>query len=384
MDKELQSGMLIVFATLCAIVVSNSAWAHVYEHFLHAEISMLFNDYGYHSSLLHFVNEGLMAIFFFHVGLEIKHSFVFGDLRGTKQRLLPAIAAMGGMIIPAIIYLHMTSDYQNASDGWAIPVATDIAFSLAFFMLFVKRLPPFLKIFLISLATFDDMGAIVIIAAYYTGNLSYTLLFMTGIICLAMVMMAAFKKESIGVYILLGFIMWCLVMESGVHATIAGILSAVLIPHTEGTRSRLEAIEKGLYTWVYFFILPLFAFLNAGVPLLKYSLTFVLSSPIFSAIAMGLVIGKPLGIYLFVALAKYFGFVELPEDVTSRHLIGVGFLCGIGFTMSLFIASLAFDGFGELYDIASRMGILVGSFLSAALGSFILYMCSRRTVVVNA
>lgn len=384
MDKELQSGMLIVFATLCAIVVSNSALAHVYEHFLHAEISMLFNDYGYHSSLLHFVNEGLMAIFFFHVGLEIKHSFVFGDLRGTKQRLLPAIAALGGMVIPAIIYLQVTSDYQNASDGWAIPVATDIAFSLAFFMLFVKRLPPFLKIFLISLATFDDMGAIVIIAAYYTGNLSYTLLFMTGIICFIMVMMAVFKKESIGIYILLGFIMWCLVTESGVHATIAGILSAVLIPYTEGTRSRLEAVEKGLYTWVYFFILPLFAFLNAGVPMLKYSLTFVLSSPIFSAIAMGLVIGKPLGIYLFVALAKYFGFVELPEDVTSRHLIGVGFLCGIGFTMSLFIASLAFDGFGDLYDIASRMGILVGSFLSAVLGSFVLYMCSRRTVVVNA
>lgn len=370
--KEVWSGILLLLSTVAALLISNSFFYAEYSHLIHSTVEVSFNDYGYKSSFLHFVNEGLMAIFFFHVGLEIKHAFVCGDLQGRKKILLPGVAALGGMIMPALIYCVIVGDLSNALQGWAIPVATDIAFSLGLFMLFSKSMPLVLRVFLISLATFDDIGAIIIIAAYYTSDLSIYLLAFSLVLTSFMLWLNIRCFSHIGSYILLGFLQWCLMLESGMHATLSGVLVALLIPITSETKARLEDLEQLMYPWVYYCILPIFAFLNAGVSLGGYSITDIVLTPISMAIWLGLSFGKPLGIFVFVFIARLLDWVELPKGVDYGHIIGVGFLCGIGFTMSLFIANLAFYSLSESYEIASRGGILFGSCLSALFGSAIL------------
>ncbi|MBF12835.1 MAG: Na+/H+ antiporter NhaA [Legionellales bacterium] len=381
-DREVKSGVLLLLFTILALIVSNSSFADSYSDLLHSHIQILFNGYGYNSSFLHFVNEGLMAVFFFHVGLEIKHAFVAGELRGRKAILFPAVAALGGMCVPALIYSFVVSDVPNGQYGWGIPVATDIAFSLGLFMLFSSSLPVVLRVFLISLATFDDIGAIAIIAAYYTSELSIYLLLATLLLSTLMLYLNVRQYAHIGSYIVLGFIHWCFMLESGVHATLSGVLAALLIPMTHDTHTRLEELTEYLYPIIYYGILPIFAFLNAGIPLFGYPMAEILSTKIAVGIWLGLLVGKPLGILVFVYVSEKLHWVSLPKGVNYTHILGIGCLCGIGFTMSLFIAALAFNDADMSYQMASRSGILLGSFLSAIAGSIVLFYSKKNPSVV--
>jgi len=371
---ESASGVLLLAAAVVAMLVANSPLAHLYEALLEVTVAVQVGALSIDKPLLLWVNDGLMAVFFFLIGLEIKREVMEGELSSFSQVVLPGVGALGGMVVPAAIYAWMNWGDPVALDGWAIPVATDIAFALALLSVFGTRVPTVLKVFLLTLAIFDDLAAIVIIAIFYSGDLSLSAL-LTGavalILAIAMNRMGVTRTSS---YILLGIVLWIAVLKSGVHATLAGVLIALCIPMRDAQgESPLRELEHNLHGPVAFVILPLFAFANAGLSLAGMSIE-DLTHPVTAGVISGLVIGKSVGIIAFVWLAVTLRFAQLPKNVNWTQLLGVAFACGIGFTMSLFIAGLAFEhGSGDYYA-GDRLGILVGSILSALVAYGLLHV----------
>lgn len=327
--------------------------------------------------LILWVNDLWMAVFFFLVGLEIKREFVEGELSGPGQLVLPAAAALGGMVVPALIYAALNAGDAQALRGWAIPAATDIAFALGIVMLLGSRVPTSLKVFLTAVAIIDDLGAIVVIALFYTQKLSVTML--VGALTCTAVLWALNRARvmRVDVYVAVGLVMWVLVLKSGVHATLAGVITALAIPmrNPQG-HSPLQAAEHGLHPWVAFLVLPMFAFSNAGVVLAGVSWQTLLA-PVPLGIAMGLVVGKAVGVYGVATLVVRMGWARAPAGATARQLFGVSVLCGIGFTMSLFIGGLAFAGFDPVFEMHLKLGVLGGSLVSGLLGTLILWRGGR-------
>ncbi len=369
---EAAGGIVLALAALAAMIVANSPLHHWYESFIHAPVVVQVGDLIIDKDAHHWINDGLMAVFFFLVGLELKREVLVGELSNVKQIILPAAAALGGMLVPALVYAAF--NYQNAHylKGWAIPAATDIAFAIGILSLLGSRVPNALKIFLVSIAIFDDIGAILIIALFYTSDLSLSSL-MVAAACLPFLWLLNRRNvTSITPYLLLGLIMWVAVLKSGIHATLAGAILALFIPMTDAKdpeHSPLEALEHDLHGTVAFAILPLFAFANAGISLQGAGAAQLLHSvPV--GIAAGLFIGKQLGIMLLCWLVLKSGLASLPNGTDFKHIYGVALLCGVGFTMSLFISELAFGGVTEGFD--PRLGIILGSIVSGVLGYVVL------------
>jgi NhaA family Na+:H+ antiporter len=370
-EHEATGGLLLVLAAIAAMLLVNAGFSGSYFAFLEQHVRIGVGPLTLDKSLHHFINDGLMAVFFFLVGLEIKRECLEGNLASVSQILLPGVAAVGGVVAPALIYLLFTRGNSEAISGWAIPSATDIAFALGALALVGSRVPLALKVFLLALATIDDLAAIVIIAVFYTGGLS--LLSLAGATACLVVLLAMnhLGYTRIGPYLLIGLVLWSFVLNSGVHATLAGVALGLVIPlnRPDGS-SPIHELEEWLHPYVKFLILPLFAFANAGLPMAGMSLE-TLGRDISLGIIAGLIIGKPLGILLAVGALVASGLGRLPEETTWRHMLGVGCLAGIGFTMSLFIGSLAFTTMEALHDV--RAGVMVASVIATAIGLAILW-----------
>lgn len=380
MRLESAGGILLLLSAMLAMLIANSPLSNLYEGFLDTTVAVQVGALAISKPLLLWVNDGLMAVFFFLIGLEIKREVVEGELSSFSQIILPGAGALGGMIVPAAIYAWLNWGDPVALDGWAIPVATDIAFALALLGVFGSRVPIALKVFLLTLAIFDDLAAIVIIAIFYTGDLSLNALFISAAALIVAVTMNRMGVTRTSSYILLGVILWIAVLKSGVHATLAGVLIAFCIPmHDEHGKSPLRELEYDLHGPVAFAILPIFAFANAGLSLTDMSLN-DLTHPVTVGVVSGLLIGKPLGILLFVGLAVSLRFAQLPDNVSWLQTVAIAFACGIGFTMSLFIAGLAFEhGSGDYFGV-DRLGILVGSILSAMTAYVLLHVSLPKAI----
>jgi NhaA family Na+:H+ antiporter len=373
MKLESASSILLLAAVIIAMLAANSPLAGLYNELLDTTVAVQVGALSINKPLLLWVNDGLMAIFFFLIGLEIKREVMEGGLSSFSQIVLPGAGALGGMVIPAAIYAWMNWGDPTALDGWAIPVATDIAFALALLSVFGSRVPTALKVFLLTLAIFDDLAAIFIIAIHYSGDLSLSALFIGAIALAVAITMNRTGVTRTSSYILLGVVLWIAVLKSGVHGTLAGVLIAFCIPmQDEHGNSPLRELEHDLHGPVAFVILPIFAFANAGLSLAGMSIE-GLTHPVTLGIISGLLVGKPLGILVFTGFAVGLGFAQLPKNVNWTQLLGVAFACGIGFTMSLFIAGLAFEHGSGDYFSGDRLGILVGSILSALVAFALLH-----------
>ena len=374
MKLESASGILMLTAAIIAMLAANSPLADLYSELLDITVAVQVGALSISKPLLLWVNDGLMAVFFFLIGLEIKREVMEGELSSVSQIVLPGVGALGGMIIPASIYIWMNWGDPIALDGWAIPVATDIAFALALLSVFGNRVPTALKVFLLTLAIFDDLAAIVIIAIFYSGDLSLGALLIGAIALIIAIIMNKTGVTRTSGYILLGVVLWIAVLKSGVHATLAGVVIAFCIPMRDKQgNSPLSDLEHDLHSPVVFVILPLFAFANAGLSLAGMSIE-DLAHPVTLGVISGLFIGKALGILGFVGLGVALRFVQIPKNVNWIQLLGVAFACGIGFTMSLFIAGLAFEHGSDDYYSGDRLGILVGSILSALVAFVLLHI----------
>ena len=374
LQKDTSVGILLIGAALLAMLSANTPLDTYYAMLLDVPITVAVGALEISKPILLWINDGLMALFFLLIGLEVKREFISGELSTPSQMVLPGVAAVGGMVVPALFYIALNYDNPIAIKGWAIPSATDIAFSLGVLALLGSRVPPALKIFLMALAIIDDLGAIVIIALFYTVDLSTISIVLASICLVVLVILNRAGVTKLGPYMLVGVIMWTCVLKSGVHATLAGVALAFTIPLRaidEDGHSPLKALEHRLHRWVNFFILPLFAFANAGVAL-SWAQMKGLIDPSPLGVISGLFLGKQIGVFLFSYVVVKLGFAKLPTGTNWRHIYGVAILCGIGFTMSLFIGSLAFERVGTEYLIADRAGILVGSFLSAIVGYLVL------------
>jgi len=373
-EKDSSSGIILMIVSVLAIVLANTPGAWLYDGFLNLPVAIQFANLEISKSLLQFINDGLMAVFFLLVGLEVKRELVEGALSRRDQAIFPALAAMGGMLAPALLFLLVNSDDPVASNGWAIPAATDIVFALGVMALLGARVPVSLKVFLLALAIIDDLGVIVIIALFYTSDLSTTALLIAAIATVALFVLNFRGVDNITPYVLLGAVLWVAVLKSGVHATLAGVLVAFAIPmrHRDG-RPLLAAMEHSLHPWVNYMILPLFAFANAGISLHNVTLE-TLANPLPLGIILGLVVGKPLGIFLVCWASVRLGIARLPEGTNLRQILAVAILCGIGFTMSIFIASLAFEVIAPSQIALAKLGILTGSLVAACLGYWALKM----------
>ncbi|MBV7471895.1 Na+/H+ antiporter NhaA [Aeromonas sp. sif0611] len=365
---ESASGIILILAALLAIGLANSALAEHYQSFLNTQVQVRIAALDINKPLLLWINDGFMALFFLLVGLEVKREMLEGALSSRVQATFPAIAAVGGMLAPALIYAFFNYEDEVTRAGWAIPAATDIAFALGVMALLGKRVPTSLKVFLLALAIMDDLGVIIIIALFYTQQLSLTALAVGIVATLTLLWMNRRGEDRIGLYMLVGLVLWVAVLKSGVHATLAGVIVGFMIP-ISGQRyaSPLKHLEHALHPWSAYLILPLFAFANAGVSLDGIQLSDLLS-PVPMGIILGLFIGKPLGIFTISWLSVKLGIAQLPSGVNFKQIFAVSILCGIGFTMSMFIASLAFEHGGLDYGSYSRLGILVGSTLAAVIG----------------
>ncbi|UGA56190.1 Na+/H+ antiporter NhaA [Vibrio sp. VB16] len=362
---ESAGGILLVIAAAVAMVVANTGFGESYNNVLHT--------YVFGMSVSHWINDGLMAIFFLLIGLEVKRELLEGALKSKETAIFPAIAAVGGMLAPALIYILFNYGDPQAMQGWAIPAATDIAFALGIMALLGKRVPISLKVFLLALAIIDDLGVVVIIALFYSGDLSTLALTIGFIMTGVLFMMNSKNVTKLPYYVIAGLILWIAVLKSGVHATLAGVVIGFAIPlkGKEGEESPLKHLEHALHPYVAFLILPIFAFANAGISLAGVSLS-GLTSMLPLGIALGLLVGKPLGIFSFSWIAVKSGVAKLPEGVNMKHIFAVSVLCGIGFTMSIFISSLAFTGVSAEFDTYARLGILLGSTTAAILGYVLL------------
>jgi NhaA family Na+:H+ antiporter len=375
--KESSAGILLIFVTILALLLQNSFMSTFYTSFLHTPVEIRFGDLQIAKPLLLWVNDGLMAVFFFLIGLEVKREVKEGHLSSLSQITLPGIAAVGGMVVPALVFIAFNRGDDFSMNGWAIPTATDIAFALGILSLLGSRVPISLKIFLMTLAIIDDLGAIVIIALFYTSELSTMSITIAAIALLILLIMNRMNVAIKSAYIVVGVILWVSVLKSGVHATLAGVALAFMIPLSskdkEGnTFSMAKEMEHDLHYWVAFMILPLFAFVNAGVDLKGISIE-EMAGPVPLGIMFGLFVGKQVGVFGFSWLAIKMGIASLPKESNWTLLYGVSVLTGIGFTMSLFVDTLAYND-TQIYHYADKLAILLGSFLSAIVGYLILRM----------
>lgn len=377
-QHEASGGIVLLAAALFGLVLQNSPLSWLYDGLLETPVTVRVGGLNLDKPLLLWINDGMMAVFFFLVGLEIKRELVIGELSSTKKAALPAIAALGGMLVPALIYSAINWTDDIALHGWAIPAATDIAFAIGVLALLGPRVPVSLKVFLLALAIIDDLGAIIIIAFFYTAHLSLEALALAGLGIAALALLNAKDVTRIAPYVLVGLFIWVCVLKSGVHATLAGVITALAVPVTRAPGEQhgtLERVEEALGPWVKFGVLPLFAFANAGVSLTGMTLAHV-TSAIPMGIALGLLIGKPIGIFGFSLGAIGLRLAGKPEGATWAQLLGVAILGGIGFTMSLFIGMLAFVDATRAAEI--RIGVLMGSIASALAGYLFL-----RAVTAN-
>ena len=375
---EAASGLLLIAAAALALIINNSPLSHYYTAFLDVPVAVQFGALQIAKPSLLWINDGLMALFFLLIGLEVKRELLEGHLSKPSQVVLPGAAAIGGMVVPALIYWFLNKDYPDALDGWAIPMATDIAFALGVLALLGKRVPVSLKLFLMTLAIIDDLGAIIVIAVFYSSELSGMSLLLAAACLIVLIAMNRMGVIKVAPYMIVGLILWVCVLKSGVHATLAGVTLAFCIPlRTKNSEtSPLMTIEHALHPWVAYAILPLFAFANAGVSLSGVSLhSFVSHVPM--GIAAGLLIGKTLGVFGLTWIAIKTGMAALPAGANWGQVFGVAILCGIGFTMSLFVGSLAFVA-GSDYVGMDRMGILTGSILAALIGYGVTLFFSRK------
>ena len=375
-QSEAAGGILLLLFASMAILLANTSFNQRYFGFLDTPVSVQFGAFSIAKPLLMWVNDGFMAVFFVLVGMEVKREMLEGSLSSYQQAIFPAIAAIGGMAVPALIYFMVAQGTLEIYSGWAIPIATDIAFAIGIVALLGKRVPLPLKVFLLALAIIDDLGAIIVIAIFYSHELSTPALIIAVVTISILVAMNRFKVSALCAYMVVGLILWASVLKSGVHATLSGVIIGFCIP-MEGRNgsSPLYQFEHILAPWCSYLILPLFAFSNAGVPLENVGLS-SLNSPLTLGIALGLIVGKPLGVFLFSYLSVKLRLAQLPQGVNFAQIFAIAILCGIGFTMSMFLAGLAF---GETaynsFDTLSRLGILLGSGVSAVVG----YLLLRKT-----
>ena len=375
---EAASGLILLIAAIVALIISNSNFSELYFSSLQQYLFIGINNFGLKLSVIHWINDALMAIFFFFVTLEIKREFIQGELSNIKQALLPIIAAIGGMLVPALFYVLINFGDSETLNGWAIPSATDIAFSLGILSLLGSRVPISLKIFLTALAIIDDLGAILIIAFFYSGDLHITYLSLVLVSYLFLLILNKYNVKKILPYLIVGCFMWFFTHESGIHATIAGVLLASTIPHRKKDKdfSLLIKIEHAISPYVAFMIMPLFAFANAGVSL--NGLTFSsLLLPVPLGILLGLFFGKQVGVMLFSYVSIKLKFAQMPNNSDWLSLYGVSILTGIGFTMSLFVGNLAFVENTQYID-GVKIGVLTGSLLSTIFGYFLLLLTSKK------
>ena len=375
---EAASGLVLLFAAILALIISNGQLSDIYFSSLEKYIILGTKEFGLKLSVLHWINDVLMAIFFFFVSLEIKREFLQGELSNPKQAMLPIIGAIGGMAVPALFYIIINYSDSNTLNGWAIPSATDIAFSLGVLSLLGKRVPISLKVFLTALAIIDDLGAIVIIAFFYSGNIEIKYLILMLVSVILLVGLNKFKVKSFIPFLVVGVFLWDFTHQSGIHATIAGVLLALTIPHNikNNKESMLLKLEHGLSPYVAFGIMPVFAFANAGVSL--EGLTFkTLLNPVPLGIVLGLFFGKQIGVFVLSYISIKLKFADKPTGSTWPALYAVSILTGIGFTMSLFVGNLAFANNLEYID-GVKIGVLTGSLLSTLFGYFLLLIFSKK------
>ena len=375
---EAASGLVLLFAAIIALFISNSGLADLYFATLNKYLFIGINNFGLKLSVLHWINDALMAIFFFFVTLEIKREFLQGELSNIKQALLPIIAAVGGMLVPALLYIFINLGDSETLNGWAIPSATDIAFSLGVLSLLGKRVPLSLKVFLTALAIIDDLGAILIIAIFYSGDLSVKYLSLMLLAFIALLVINKFNIRKFLPYLIVGIFLWDFTHNSGIHATIAGVLLAMTIPHRKKEKdfSLLIKIEHAISPYVAFGIMPLFAFANAGVSLEGLSFTSLLDK-VPLGIVLGLFLGKQLGVFVFSYVSIKLKVAQMPSDTSWYNFYGVGVLTGIGFTMSLFVGNLAFAENMQYMD-GVKIGVLTGSLLSTLFGYFLILLTPNK------
>ena len=375
---EAASGLVLLFAAVIALIVSNSSFSDVYFNTLNKYLFIGINNIGIKLSILHWINDALMAVFFFFVTLEIKREFLQGELSNRKQALLPIIAAVGGMLVPALIYVFINFSNPETLNGWAIPSATDIAFSLGVLSLLGSRVPLSLKVFLTALAIIDDLGAIIIIALFYSGDLNIKYLSLMFIVFIILLIINSYNIKKFLPYLLLGLFLWDFTHNSGIHATIAGVLLALTIPHRKKQKdfSLLIKIEHLISPYVAFGIMPLFAFANAGVSLEGLSFASLLNK-VPLGIVLGLFIGKQIGVFIFSYVSIKLKFAQIPNNSNWYSFYAVGILTGIGFTMSLFVGNLAFAE-NQQYMDGVKIGVLTGSLLSTLTGYFLLLFVSNK------
>ena len=375
---ESAGGILLLFSAAVAMLLANSPLSSQYNDFLNLPVSLQIGSFSINKTLIHWINDGFMAVFFVLVGMEVKKELFEGALSSYQQAIFPAIAAVGGMIVPALVYWFIAKQDLSLANGWAIPMATDIAFALGIMALLSKQVPLPLKIFLLALAIIDDLGAIVVIALFFSHELSVQAIIFSGISILTLVLLNRFRVSALCAYMVIGAILWASVLKSGVHATLAGVIIGFCIPlkGKKGERP-LHDFEHILAPWSSFVILPLFAFANAGISFDGIDVSMI-SSPLLLAIACGLIIGKPVGVFGFSYISVKLGLAKLPDGINFKQIFAVAVLCGIGFTMSMFLASLAFDAdAGESVNTLSRLGILLGSTISATLGYLFLKQTTK-------
>lgn len=377
--QEAAGGIILIVAAAVALLMANTPLQGIYQAFLNLPVMVKISSLEIAKPLLLWINDGLMAIFFLVVGLEVKRELMQGSLAGRDKAIFPAIAALGGMLAPALIYLLFNGADEVTRQGWAIPAATDIAFALGVMALLGNRVPTSLKVFLLALAIIDDLGVIIIIALFYTHQVSMVAL---GVAAVAIAALAIMNWRGVGktsLYMIVGLVLWVAVLKSGVHATLAGVIIGFMIPlNVKNGPSPSETLEHEMHPWVAFLILPLFAFANAGVSLQGVSIS-GLTSLLPLGIAAGLLIGKPLGIFAFSWLAVKLGIARLPEGIGFKQVFAVSVLCGIGFTMSIFIASLAFADANAALLTYSKLGILLGSTTAALVGYALLHQALPRS-----
>ena len=382
---ESAGGVILVIAAVLAMIIVNTPLSQYYELLIDTPVEVRVGSLEIAKPLLLWINDGLMAIFFFFVGLELKREILEGELSDRRNIVLPALAAIGGMSIPALIYVAFNWGDDVALQGWAIPAATDIAFALGILALLGSRVPIGLKILLVSIAIFDDVGAILIIALFYTSDLSLTALLVASAFIPILFLLNRRGVTSTMPYILIGVVMWIAVLKSGVHATLAGVILAFFIPMNDPKkpdRSPLKELEHDLHHAVAYGILPVFAFANSGISLAGADLDFILH-PVSLGIAAGLFIGKQIGIFSICWLGVKLGLAQLPKGVDWLRLYGVALLCGVGFTMSLFIGSLAFEETGVNLLFDERLGIIIGSLLSGTFGYFVLRHATKDETLLS-
>ena len=375
---EAASGLVLLFSAIIALIISNSNYAELYFDSLNRYIFIGINNFGLKLSVLHWINDALMAIFFFFVTLEIKREFIQGELSNIKQAMLPIIGAVGGMLVPALFYILINIDDPITLNGWAIPSATDIAFSLGVLSLLGSRVPLSLKVFLTALAIIDDLGAILIIAIFYSGDLNIKYLSLMLISFIVLLLLNKFNIKKFLPYLIVGILLWDFTHNSGIHATIAGVLLAMTIPHRKKDKdfSLLIKLEHGISPYVAFGIMPLFAFANAGVSLEGLSFGSLLDK-VPLGILLGLFVGKQIGVFLFSYISIKFKIAELPSHSNWYNFYGVGVLTGIGFTMSLFVGNLAFIENIQYMD-GVKIGVLTGSLLSTLFGYFLILLTPNK------